>query len=970
MKIPSLSVNRIREKTTEVSRRAFLVGLLSAALVCSIPAVQAAGTWSGAAGVSEFTTPGNWVGESAPATPYGGIVMSGNTTTSPTFSANATFSGTNALVFNNTTTGSFTFSGSALTISGAPVISNTSGLLQTINNTITLNATSTLSANGTGSNLTFGGAINNSGFGLTVLSGSSAVVRLDGAISGNGTLTLDSAVRTPAGAGITLITGSNTFGPSSSGVAIYNNTAKVSNNAGLGATTLVQMGAAGGSYTSTLLTSGAITISQRITLISTGANPANTYTIGGDTADFSTFSGQIYMGAKDAAGIGEALNVTAASGGLVIFSGSLGAGALVTDSGDILTKIGAGTVALTGNNTYKGGTVVNTGTLIAKNAAALNPTTGGAVTVAAGATLDYFAAADAQLGLHSTLAITGGAGTAIGGSIGSTTTSAEINVTGAATISDAAHTVNIFGIPAVAPATGTYTLIHGGVGSSLNPTTAPTLGLVYNNTNFTVGGFTRSATDLQVGITSATALTSAFWKGGLTGATNVWAVSDGSTASNWAATAGGSAQALVPGLSADVTISATSPATAPTSTVLGQDMTIKSLTIADTANGLGLNADGSTLTIKPTSGGTGILVNAGVPASTIGANVLMGASQYWTNNSASALTVSGVVSSAGNSWTLFKSGTGTLVLSGANTYWGVTTVSAGVLNIQNSAALGNALNGTSVTAGAALQMQNNITVGAEALTLNGTGISNGGALRNMSGNNIYGGLVTLGSATRINSDAGSLTLSNTGTITGAGFALTVGGAGNSTIASAIGTTSGTLTKDGAGTLTLTAANTYTGVTTVSAGTMLVSGTLANTSGVTVSGGALQLGAAERINDAATLTLSGGALNVGGFSETLGTLTLTNATASSLDFVSGGSIILFSGITADTGTLAISNWTSGSDSLRFSSAANLLASSFTVNGGAATILNQGSYFEVVPEPATWALLAFSLTTVVILRRRRA
>jgi len=28
-----------------------------------------------------------------------------------------------------------------------------------------------------------------------------------------------------------------------------------------------------------------------------------------------------------------------------------------------------------------------------------------------------------------------------------------------------------------------------------------------------------------------------------------------------------------------------------------------------------------------------------------------------------------------------------------------------------------------------------------------------------------------------------------------------------------------------------------------------------------------------------------------------------------------------------------------------------------------------YLEVVPEPATWALLAFSLTTVVVLRRRR-
>ena len=46
--------------------------------------------------------------------------------------------------------------------------------------------------------------------------------------------------------------------------------------------------------------------------------------------------------------------------------------------------------------------------------------------------------------------------------------------------------------------------------------------------------------------------------------------------------------------------------------------------------------------------------------------------------------------------------------------------------------------------------------------------------------------------------------------------------------------------------------------------------------------------------------------------------------------------------------------------------------FTVNGGAAAILDNHlvtGYYEVVPEPATWALLAFSLTTVMVLRRRR-
>ena len=359
-------------------------------------------------------------------------------------------------------------------------------------------------------------------------------------------------------------------------------------------------------------------------------------------------------------------------------------------------------------------------------------------------------------------------------------------------------------------------------------------------------------------------------------------------------------------------------------------------------------------------------------------SIASGAKLQFRPGGNNTVVTSNVISGAGQVEIFGQSGTAVQVLSGANTYSGVTTVDASgasthsVLNIQNGSALGDTAAGTTVGLGGALQIQNNITVGAEALTLSGSGIDSNdtGALRNISGNNTYGGLVTLAGATRINSDAGTLTLSNAGTITGATFGLTVGGAGNSTIASAIGTTSGTLTKDGAGTLTLTGANTYSGVTTVSAGTMLVSGTLAATSGVTVSGGTLQLGAAERINNAATLTLSGGTLSTGGFSETLGSLTLTAATASSLDFASGGSIILFSGITADTGTLAISNWTSGSDSLRFTSNANLLASSFTVNGGAATILNQGSYFEVVPEPATWALLAFSLTTVMVLRRRRA
>ena len=81
-------------------------------------------------------------------------------------------------------------------------------------------------------------------------------------------------------------------------------------------------------------------------------------------------------------------------------------------------------------------------------------------------------------------------------------------------------------------------------------------------------------------------------------------------------------------------------------------------------------------------------------------------------------------------------------MSGNNDYTGATTVSVGVLNIQHANALGTTANGTSVTSGAALQIQGGITTAAEALAIDGTGIGATGALRNISGNNTYAGAIT------------------------------------------------------------------------------------------------------------------------------------------------------------------------------------------------------------------------------------
>ncbi len=244
-----------------------------------------------------------------------------------------------------------------------------------------------------------------------------------------------------------------------------------------------------------------------------------------------------------------------------------------------------------------------------------------------------------------------------------------------------------------------------------------------------------------------------------------------------------------------------------------------------------INSDSGTLTLDVASG-----------------NAITGSNDDLQFGGAGNVTINDVI--ATGSGTLTKDGLGTLILNAANTYTGLTTVSAGVLNIRNATGLGTIAGGTTVSSGATLQFQNNITIGNEALTLRGSGASGqNGALVNVSGTNNYGGLLTLGATSTISSDSGTLNLTNLGTITGATFGLTLRGSGNGTVASIIGTTSGTLTKSGTGTWTLTGANTFTGATTVNGGTLTLaggsSGALGFTSAITVnSGGTLLLGATQ------------------------------------------------------------------------------------------------------------------------------
>ena len=549
-----------------------------------------------------------------------------------------------------------------------------------------------------------------------------------------------------------------------------------------------------------------------------------------------------------------------------------------------ITKSGSGTWVVSGANSFSGRTTtISAGNLIATSGSALGTST---VTLSAGAALNYAAATNASLTLGGPLTINGGgaSATTIGGSIGTTTTSAQI--TDSAAITGVAGTsgvlVNVYGINGVTPAadTNTYTLLHSAVASTLNTAGSFTLGKVYNNTNFTVGSPAVTTTDLTIPVTSQTALTAAYWTGGLSGATNVWAVSNGSAASNWLMS-DGTATALVPGSGADIFISSSNlgtpiaPVLAPTATVLGANMTIKSLTIADSVNGLGLNDDGYTLTITPASSSAGITLGTGAANSAIAERIALGAAQTWT------VTDAGQTLSASNqirgAFALTKAGAGTLVLSNFSTYTGLTTVAAGSvkLGLSNAIKSGNALTVSPTAAGTGtLDLAGfNQTIGTAAtsgLTLGGGTTTSAATVTNSSG----ASTLTLAGTTS------ALTYSATNNPLGATISVATLDMNNATQTFTIGDSTtavndltvssviqnGSLTKAGAGTMLLSGTNTYSGATTVSAGKLYVNGSNNGVGAVTVSSTAT-LGGTGPIAGAVTVS-SGGILSPGTSAGTL------------------------------------------------------------------------------------------------------
>ncbi|MEI6239687.1 MAG: autotransporter-associated beta strand repeat-containing protein [Planctomycetia bacterium] len=371
------------------------------------------------------------------------------------------------------------------------------------------------------------------------------------------------------------------------------------------------------------------------------------------------------------------------------------------------------------------------------------------------------------------------------------------------------------------------------------------------------------------------------------------------------------------------------------------------------------------------TGGT-LQVGGGGTTGSLAGNVANNAALVFSRSDAS--TYAGGISGSGS---VTKSGAGLLTFSGSNSYAGDTTLAGGSLGLAGANAL--PASGNVVFTGGSLQYSGTYTTdlsgrivnstGAVAIDTNGQSISFASSLAATN----LGGLTKLGSGTLSLSVANALT----GPVTVGGGVLAVGNAGalpasgnvtftggtlqysgsyaadlsarvvgstaaisidtngqNSTWTSSLANTNiGGLTKSGNGTLTLSASNAYSGATTVNAGILLVNNAAALGSGSSVSvstnGAALTIGSGVTAGAGSTVTVSSnGANSDGGLNVLSGTGTWA------------GNVILNGRLGYNNGNLVITGSVGGS--------------SFTISGfGGDTNTNVAGYAVTLAGPTGYS-----------------
>jgi autotransporter-associated beta strand protein len=764
------------------------------------------------------------------------------------------------------------------------------------------------------------------------------------ATAGN-TLTVDGTISGGAGTG-PLVIGIPASSNNGSVLGQLPGTGTGTANASVLATGVVVFSNAGNTYAGgTVLDSGTLQLASGSSL-GTGAVTFNggAFQWGiGSTADIST------------------AGITATSlGGTIDTNGNtVTLGGVITGPGGITvtSSLANGNLKLGGASTYTGATNVAAGTLTLNSGASLGNTaitvastlaanpgsgniqigsTGATLSLAAGATLDLTNGSSntGTLTLNSTGA---GLGTVLDLSGGTTaspnTLTFGIGSTGADELivndgvvnfaaSNPQTTIKLASFAGAAPSTLLLPLLYDPNATNFSLSDFSLFAASSPITNFTGGDYVVTLTlngttnELFADLTQAVVNLNFYWTGAQGSTT--WATignfaTDTSGTQAQTGSLGGTSNVFETGTDAANFSGSYSPQTVGANTINSLTFTgavASSLTLG--SGTLTIDADSAFTDTNNSNNyatGIGLVVESGAAANTISANINLGASQTWEIDSANALTVSGTI--AGATESLTKTGVGTLILSGSNTYAGGTTVSAGKIQLSSGGSIGSA--GT--------------------LTVQGTGTFD------LAGNNqTVGGLSDGGVSTgTITSSVGSATLLvNTSVPAAFSGTITDGGSGNSL----------SLTFAGPSTETLSGYNSYTGLTTVTGGTLIAAINSALGSSTSATGGLLlnpSSGTATvdftSANPAiASLASSGGGtsdivLGSTGSGGTSTTLTITGAGA--------GSGTTFSGVISDqTGTVAtaIGNLTLSGGTLTLGGANTFTGTTIISSGGTLVLGN--------------------------------
>jgi len=403
-----------------------------------------------------------------------------------------------------------------------------------------------------------------------------------------------------------------------------------------------------------------------------------------------------------------------------------------------------------------------------------------------------------------------------------------------------------------------------------------------------------------------------------------------------------------------------------------------SITLGATSNSGQLNWTGSNettdkiFTMGGTTGGATISASTANQTLTISQNLLISGNgtKTLTLGGSGNIAFNGVIPNGTSPNTsiisLTKSGTGTVTLNGTNTYSGVTTISSGTLQFNNSSALGTGaitLNGT-LSALASATLSNNISVATAGTLRVGTGntfTSSGVISGNGSITKNSQGTLDLSSATSSSFSGGMKIDDGTVVVTAIGNAGSSSALGtNATIQLGASTSTGSIRWVGTADETTNKVIDFKSTTSTSSGGTITANatglTLTFTSNTTASG-----------NGNKTFTLRGdGNINFNGVIANGANATIS-LTKSDTGIVTLGAANSYTGNTlVNAGTLLVNGSTSANSALTVSAPATLGGSGIingavlvngTLSPGAAATLTLGSTLGL----GSGATIAFTLNS---------